>query len=183
MTDLEWRLIIIVVAGVSCAFCAVHDWRRLFGEMRSRNALEFLRLSLLACVAVQVIGYDPVPMLLSPTTNMIVRFGGVALGLAAGVGVVWPRVATGAMARSASQTFITSGPYKYLRHPLLAAMLAGFAGIELTLASWLVFGVVTVVAAYAVFLARKRDVQLTATHGSAYSSYVAQTWNLIPLVY
>ena len=77
---------------------------------------------------------------------------------------------------------VTSGPYRYVRHPIYAAMcLFTWAGI-IGHWSWGAFtcGIVVVVSALVRMLAEEN---LVAARYPEYAKYAANTWRLIPYVF
>ena len=76
---------------------------------------------------------------------------------------------------------VTSGPYRFVRHPIYSGILLG--GLGTALATNL-FGVIVVVVlgAYFYYAASMEEKNLTATFPAAYPTYRASTKMLIPFV-
>jgi protein-S-isoprenylcysteine O-methyltransferase Ste14 len=113
-----------------------------------------------------------------------------ALGLvlfAAGLGLaVWARIYLGRnwgmpMTEKAEPELVTSGPYRFVRHPIYSGILLAFCGTALaTNAYWLiVFGVCLV---YFIYSARVEEGIMSSAFPSTYPSYRARTKMLIPFV-
>jgi protein-S-isoprenylcysteine O-methyltransferase Ste14 len=77
---------------------------------------------------------------------------------------------------------ITSGPYRFVRHPIYTGILLAFAGTGLIVAEW------RAVLAFAIAFAalwRKLKLEerwLTELFGSSYAAYRGRSWALIPWV-
>jgi protein-S-isoprenylcysteine O-methyltransferase len=79
---------------------------------------------------------------------------------------------------------ITTGPYRYLRHPSYAALLLLHLGAGLCLGNLISLLLLTV--PITLVLLRRIQVEedvISAALGPAYSEYAARTWRLIPGVY
>lgn len=99
---------------------------------------------------------------------------------------VWARVHLGRnwgmpMTRKDEPELVTSGPYRFIRHPIYSGILLGMVGTALaTNIYWLItFGVL---GAYFLYSATVEERLLTAAFPAAYPQYVAKTKMLIPFV-
>lgn len=116
---------------------------------------------------------------------------GVGLGLMLG-GIVLRWAAVLALGRhfslfvatSASQSLVTSGPYRVVRHPAYSGVLFTSAGLGLVYGSWLAAAFLAG-AAWALFSYRIRveEAVLVAHFGPTYVAYRARTWRLIPWIF
>lgn len=111
----------------------------------------------------------------------------IALQVAAVLIFAWARLTFGwrsfhVVANPTEGGLVTSGPYRYVRHPIYAAMClftwAGIAGHW----SWGAFtcGIVVVVSALVRILAEE---DLVAARYPEYAKYAANTWRLVPYVF
>lgn len=132
------------------------------------------------------------PVALAPT-----GIGGIGDGAWLGVGLAllglalraWAMTTLGAAysrtlrMREAHQ-LVTSGPYRWLRHPGYAGSLAVWVGATLAFGTWLGAVIVAFVmlAAYS-WRIRGEEAMLSASFGPAYREYAARTWRLIPGIY
>ncbi len=114
---------------------------------------------------------------------------GVAMGLLGLALRVWAMNTLGSsysrtLRVQAAQRLITSGPYRWLRHPGYAGSLAVWVGATLAFGTWLGALVVAVVmlAAYG-WRIRGEEAMLSATFGTAYEEYASHTSRLIPGIY
>jgi protein-S-isoprenylcysteine O-methyltransferase Ste14 len=111
--------------------------------------------------------------------GMILLLSG--LGLA-----VWARIHLGRnwgmpMTRKNDPELVTSGPYRFVRHPIYSGVLLAILGTALaTNTSLLIAGVVLGI--YFAYSASVEERMLTASFPAAYPSYRARTKMLIPFV-
>jgi protein-S-isoprenylcysteine O-methyltransferase Ste14 len=85
---------------------------------------------------------------------------------------------------SADQQVITTGPYRFLRHPSYAAMLLVLAGIGLTLGNWLSL-VALLAFAMIGFINRIRveEAALSTALGAKYTTFASTRKRFIPYVW
>ncbi len=99
---------------------------------------------------------------------------------------VWARVYLGRnwgmpMTQKAEPELVTSGPYRFVRHPIYAGLLAGVLGTALaTSIAGLI--IVAILGGYFYYSASVEEKNLTATFPAAYPAYRAKTKMLIPFV-
>jgi protein-S-isoprenylcysteine O-methyltransferase Ste14 len=80
-------------------------------------------------------------------------------------------------------TVVTTGPYRYVRHPLYAGALLYFLGTPLQLGSWLGLAPVPLMIAALAFRAVMEE-RMLATELEGYADYAARVrWRLIPGVW
>jgi protein-S-isoprenylcysteine O-methyltransferase Ste14 len=111
--------------------------------------------------------------------GVIVFVSGLALA-------VWARIHLGRnwgmpMTERAEPELVTSGPYRFVRHPIYSGILLGLLGTGLaTSLYWLIgFGVALV---YFTYSATVEERTLTATFPDTYPKYKAHTKMLIPFL-
>jgi protein-S-isoprenylcysteine O-methyltransferase Ste14 len=90
---------------------------------------------------------------------------------------------TGDVKAMPDQPVITSGPYRWVRHPSYTAGMMMFIGIGLALGSWVSFVLLTVatIATYSYRVAVEERV-LLETIGEPYASYMKQRKRFIPYI-
>jgi protein-S-isoprenylcysteine O-methyltransferase Ste14 len=81
-----------------------------------------------------------------------------------------------------THTLVTSGPYRWVRHPLYVMGVIAFAGFALVAESWwialmgvIVFGILAV-------RTRKEEAQLIERFGDEYRAYMQSTGRFLPIV-
>jgi protein-S-isoprenylcysteine O-methyltransferase Ste14 len=78
---------------------------------------------------------------------------------------------------------ITTGPYRYVRHPIYSGLLLAFAGSALASGQWR-GPLALVIAAYALWRKwRLEERWMRETFGSAYSDYAAHTPAVVPRIF
>jgi protein-S-isoprenylcysteine O-methyltransferase Ste14 len=90
---------------------------------------------------------------------------------------------TGNVQTVAGQTVITSGAYRYVRHPSYTAGILMFAGIGIALGSWL-SAAVTIATSIAVYLYRVRieEAALVRSLGQPYIDYMKTRKRFVPYI-
>ena len=117
--------------------------------------------------------------LLVGALGTVVFAGGIALA-------IWARIHLGRnwgmpMTQKAEPELITSGPYRYVRHPIYSGLLAALLGTALA-TNLLGLIVVAVLGGYFYYSASVEEKNLIATFPSAYPAYRQHTKMLIPFV-
>ena len=114
------------------------------------------------------------------------RWTGVALGLLVVPSIYWVLTALGTNVSETVLTkpqhrLVTTGPYRWLRHPLYTVGIALFLGIALMAANWfiLLWAVVALIAVRLVVVPRE-EAQLVARFGDDYRRYRTGTGSLVP---
>jgi len=152
------------------------------GRSRDRGTRVLIAISIGAAIAVASVATSVAPSL---GTAVAVRVFGVIvmwLGLAARV---WAVAVLGGAFRTTvevdpGRAVVTSGPYKWIRHPSYAGLLLIVAGFGLAL-NWLAVAACVVLALPA--LARRihvEEAELSRVLGDAYRAYQTRTARLIP---
>jgi protein-S-isoprenylcysteine O-methyltransferase Ste14 len=99
---------------------------------------------------------------------------------------VWARIRLGRnwgmpMTEKAESELVTSGPYRFVRHPIYSGLLLAVLGTALV-TNLIGLIVVVILGGYFYYSASVEEKNLTATFPSAYRAYRARTKMLIPLV-
>jgi protein-S-isoprenylcysteine O-methyltransferase Ste14 len=104
---------------------------------------------------------------------VVVFWSGIALG----------RLYSAEVTLQKNHQLITSGPYRYIRHPRYLGGIVYAMGLSLLFRSWI--GLVGVILALGVFMLRIRDEEalMQAEFGQAWESYCQRSWRLIPFIY
>ncbi len=109
----------------------------------------------------------------------VVFAGGIALAICSRVqlGRNWGMP----MTQKAEPELVTSGPYRFVRHPIYSGLLAGLLGTALV-TNLIGLIIVAVLGAYFYYCASVEEKNLTATFPTTYPAYRANTKMLIPFV-
>jgi protein-S-isoprenylcysteine O-methyltransferase Ste14 len=99
---------------------------------------------------------------------------------------IWARVHLGRnwgmpMTQKAEPELVTSGPYRFVRHPIYAGILAGVLGTALA-NNLLGLIIVAVLGGYFYYSASVEERNLTETFPSDYPAYRARTKMLVPFI-
>jgi len=79
---------------------------------------------------------------------------------------------------------VTSGPYRWVRHPGYLSHILCLTGVGLALSSLVALGLTILVAPFILWRIQREEDMLAAEFGEEYRTYMQQTkWRLIPLVY
>ena len=115
-----------------------------------------------------------------------IRWIGLALGFMVTVWLNWVLSTLGANISETVLTkerhqLVTTGPYRWVRHPLYVGAIALFVSIGLMLASWFIlfWTAVAMIALRAVVIPQE-EAQLVAKFGERYQSYQSRTGPLWP---
>ena len=99
---------------------------------------------------------------------------------------IWARIQLGRnwgmpMTQKAEPELVTSGPYRFVRHPIYSGLLAGLLGTALV-TNLIGLIVVAILGAYFYYSASVEEKHLIATFPTAYPAYQSSTKILIPFV-
>lgn len=132
----------------------------------------------------ELAGLAPIPLLDQPAVRLL----GVGL-FVIGVGAtVVAQLAMGASWRpdvdpDARTPLVTSGPFRFVRNPILTATAVTVAGLALMVPNILALGMlVFVVIGIQVQVRRVEEPYLRAIHGPAYTAYAARTGRFVPRI-
>jgi len=113
---------------------------------------------------------------------------GVGLALwVAGLGLaVWARLYIGRnwgmpMTRREDPDLVTTGPYRYIRHPIYTGIIVGFIGTALATTLYGLI-VVAILIGYFTFSATREERFLTGEFPDSYPPYKARTKMLVPFI-
>ena len=116
------------------------------------------------------------------------RWTGVGLGMATMLLLTWTfhrlgRNITDTVVTRREHSLITTGPYRWVRHPFYVAFLLGTTAISLVLANWLVLLVGTTAFVLLAIRSRKEEENLELRFGDEYRRYRARTGAFFPRLY
>jgi protein-S-isoprenylcysteine O-methyltransferase Ste14 len=110
-----------------------------------------------------------------------------AVIFAAGIAVtIWARVNLGRnwgmpMTKKAEPELVTSGPYRFVRHPIYSGLIIALLGTALV-TNLIGIVIALILGAYFYFSASVEEKNLTATFPTAYPAYRAHTKMLVPFI-
>lgn len=115
------------------------------------------------------------------------RWLGAGLGAALVLGTVWAfrslgRNITSSVVTRVDHALVTTGPYRWVRHPLYAAGLLLHVALALLLSSWLVALAGLATLGFILPRIRREEEHLAARFGEAYQEYRRRTGALIPRI-
>jgi protein-S-isoprenylcysteine O-methyltransferase Ste14 len=156
-----------------------------FGAKEGRGSRRRLPLNGLSALAVIVLlrvfrgGSLAVHSPVLEAIGAVVFASGLALA-------VWARLHLGRnwgmpMSEKTEPELITSGPYRFVRHPIYSGLLLGLLGTALVI-NLIGLLIVAILGGYFYYCAFVEERNLTATFPSAYPSYRANTKMLIPFL-
>jgi protein-S-isoprenylcysteine O-methyltransferase Ste14 len=114
--------------------------------------------------------------------GLVLLWGGIALRL-------WSFITLGRyftfnVMTSASQPVITTGPYRFVRHPSYLGIMLALIGIGATYGNWLSLGALVLFPLIGfVYRIHVEEAALSTTLGSAYTTYASGRKRLIPFVW
>ena len=113
------------------------------------------------------------------------RWTGVGLALMAGSLLVWMfrtlgRNLTDTVVTRKQHTLVTTGPYRWVRHPLYTSAALAIVGNSLVAANWFIFVVGCLALLLLVIRTRKEEQNLIAKFGDGYRHYMQRTGRFVP---
>jgi protein-S-isoprenylcysteine O-methyltransferase Ste14 len=117
-----------------------------------------------------------------------VRYLGLALYVLGVILMHWAEVALGEqfsveVTIREGHKLVTSGPFRYLRHPRYLGVILMTAGISLVFNSWLALFPVAALALLLIWRIRDEDALLRGEFGAEWEAYAKRSWRLVPFVY
>jgi protein-S-isoprenylcysteine O-methyltransferase Ste14 len=122
-----------------------------------------------------------------PESNVLryCGLGGVVVGLALrviGTAQLGPHF-SGFVAIQEEHPLLTTGCYRWVRHPIYSGSLLAFAGFLLVFRSQMILVVLPLYLAGTLWRITDEERLLTEVFGPAYEEYRARSWRLVPFVY
>jgi protein-S-isoprenylcysteine O-methyltransferase Ste14 len=146
-----------------------------------RPVVFLLMLGLVALYLIEPSGSDwlflPLPAL--------VRSGGVLLGVAGILLLVWVHRTLGIQWSTTLQfkeehTLITSGPYKFIRHPMYASLSLFFVGLSMISSFWPFFVLIGITLLFFVRIMKREEAMMIDQFGEEYRVYMKKTGRFLP---
>jgi protein-S-isoprenylcysteine O-methyltransferase Ste14 len=113
------------------------------------------------------------------------RWLGVGIAVIGGALFVWTfrnlgKNLTDTVVTRREHTLVTTGPYRWVRHPFYVAVALSMLGNALAAANWFLLGGGALVLTLLVIRTRIEEEQLLARFGGAYEAYMRRTHKFIP---
>jgi protein-S-isoprenylcysteine O-methyltransferase Ste14 len=113
------------------------------------------------------------------------RWVGVAMGVAGGALLIWAMSSLGknltdTVVTRKDHTLVTSGPYRFVRHPFYDALALYLLAVLLITANWFLFLNGALVFALLVIRTRREEERLLARFGDDYRRYTERTGRFLP---
>lgn len=115
------------------------------------------------------------------------RWLGIGLGGLAGVLLMWTlpnlgRNLTDTVVTRKVHTLVSSGPYRWVRHPFYIAVTLLTLGNALSAANWFILSTGSLAVLLLVVRTRREEERLLLRFGDAYRAYVARTGRFLPKI-
>ena len=153
------------------------------GRHRDRGTRVLIAVSLGAAIGAARVATSAAPSLGIPVAVRVFGVVVMWLGLATRV---WAVAVLGGAFRTTvevdpGQPVVTTGPYRWIRHPSYAGLLLIVAGLGLALGNWLsVFACLVLPLPALAWRIRVEEAELSRVLGHPYRAYQARTARLIP---
>lgn len=83
-----------------------------------------------------------------------------------------------------TETLVTTGPYKYVRHPVYLGMVISVLGLALGMKSlWGLICVIVIFVPLGIYRAKLEEMALVEAFGNQWDDYVRQTYFMFPPLY
>jgi protein-S-isoprenylcysteine O-methyltransferase Ste14 len=191
--DGTFRMILLVGLVILVPIAAYHRVRsQLTGEKLDRSqeglfillTLRPLGFAMMAGLIAFIISpaamaWSSVPL---PTW---MRWIGVALGVVAGVLLTWTlrtlgKNLTDTVVTKREHTLVTTGPYRWIRHPFYSSVALAVIANSLTAANWFIFISGGLVVMLLVIRSGREEENLIARFGDRYRNYMRRTGRFLP---
>ena len=190
--DNTFRWMLIIVAAIFGPIAFYHRIRSQTDEKLDRwqeggFILIGLRLSAALCfVSGMVWMFDSRRMAWSSLPIPVwLRWVGVAIAVCAGLLVWWTfhnlgKNLTDTVVTRRDSSLVTSGPYRYVRHPFYLAFLLGLTGVSLVMANWFILLAGFVPFGFIVARTRIEEAKLVERFGVEYQDYMLRVGRFFP---
>lgn len=187
-----FRIALLIVAVIQASvgfFYVARVKERQFLRRRHEGVARSVALAVFyAGCCVGVVGYLINPGWMAGSAIEIpsyVRWTGVALLVFGAALTIWGLHHLGANltlspATKQQHTLVTTGPYRWMRHPLYTAFLIGAAGVSLLMANWFVAVTSGACGTLLVLRTRLEEENLVKAFGDEYRHYMQRVGRFLP---
>ena len=134
--------------------------------------IEFLRIHITSVWILMII--ETLGMILLFVGNILLYWSRIILKRSFRLGGVAPR---------SEDKLITSGPYRWIRHPMYTSILLMSLGLTLLIQSALILFLFIMLTVFVILLIPSEDAQLQKSYGLTFSQYRQQVKALVPYIY
>jgi protein-S-isoprenylcysteine O-methyltransferase Ste14 len=193
--DHTFRLALILLAFMMLPFLAYHRVKsQATGERLDRRQEGLFILFTLrpvgAAMWVAVLAYMINPRWMAWSSVGLpewLRWAGVALGVIGASLLIWtlPNLGknlTDTVVTRKAHTLVSSGPYRFVRHPFYDAVALYVAANALAAANWFLLLTGAMVVALLVIRTRTEEEKLALRFGDSYRAYVGRTGRFLPRI-
>jgi protein-S-isoprenylcysteine O-methyltransferase Ste14 len=126
--------------------------------------------------------------LLTMPENPSLRWAGLVLVVAGFTLIVWTTIELGRqysvyITLQQDHKLITSGPYRYIRHPRYLGVMVVALGMALLFRSWIALLALPFLLALLIFRLTDEEKLLREEFGALWEAYVQRSWRLVPFIY
>lgn len=193
--DSMFRLMLIIIVAVFGPIAMTYRLRSLTDEKLDRwqegvLILFGLRLSGVPCFVSGVVWMiDPRRMAWSSMPIPVwLRWAGVVIAGGTGLLVWWTfhnlgKNLTDTVVTRRDSSLVTSGPYRYVRHPFYLSFVLGLTGVGLAMANWFVWLVGFIPFGFIVARTRIEEAKLVERFGVEYQEYMLRVGRFFPRIW
>ena len=158
------------------------------GESVSRQKIGVVALQVLCLAVVVIAPYSDRHNSGILADSTAIRFIGLVVYLIGSVMMNWAEAALGdqftvQVAVREDHRLITTGIYRYLRHPRYLGILLAMSGISLVFRSWYSLIAVALLAVVLIWRIYDEESLMNRHFGSEWENYSRKSWRLIPFLY
>jgi protein-S-isoprenylcysteine O-methyltransferase Ste14 len=126
--------------------------------------------------------------ILTMPESLFLRWCGLALVVAGFVLITWTTVELGRqysvyITLQQDHKLITSGSYRYIRHPRYLGVMLVVLGLALLFRSWIALLALPFLLALLIFRLTDEEKLLREEFGAQWEAYVQRSWRLVPFIY
>jgi protein-S-isoprenylcysteine O-methyltransferase Ste14 len=134
--------------------------------------IEFLRIHITSVWILMIV--EKLGMILFFVGNILLYWSRIILKRSFRLGGVAPR---------SEDKFITSGPYRWIRHPMYTSILLMSLGLSLLIQSALILFLFIMLTVFVILLIPSEDAQLQKSYGFIFNKYRQKVKALVPYIY
>jgi protein-S-isoprenylcysteine O-methyltransferase Ste14 len=189
------QLFRLILLGGFVIFVPIGVWHRL--KARTGEKLDRRQEGLFILVTLRLMGFAGmvgfITYLISPSSMAwasvplprSLRWMGVGFGLISGCLLVWAfrnlgKNLTDTVVTRKEHTLVTTGPYRWIRHPFYTSVALAILGNSLAAANWFILAAGGLVFMLMAIRVRKEEENLIARFGDDYRNYMERTGRFLP---